>query len=121
MHNCNQTAQVSQYAIAVRLRFRDFRARHYIPGNFHSYAFNSSAKSEIPTIKDATATYNSATYTSGAGAGPLAFLELRGDIVAFLDHAVTSAFNHLAHRLVGIGFDDADHTQEFRSLPRFEP
>ena len=76
--------------------------------------------SEIPTINEATATNKSATYTSGAGAGPLAFLELRGDIVAFLDHAIASALDHLSDSLIGMRVDDANLAQEFRLFSAFD-
>src|SRR5262245_8217817 len=68
----------------------------------------------MPTTSEATATNSSATYTSGAGGGPFGprGLELRGDIVAFLNHAVTRAFDHLSYGFVGPGIDDHDLGEE---------
>src|SRR5262249_10776493 len=72
----------------------------------------------MPTTSEATATNSSATYTSGAGGGPLLLrlLELRGDIVAFLDHAVSSAFDDLADGFVGSRIDDHDLGENLGSL-----
>src|SRR5579872_7467317 len=77
----------------------------------------------MPMTSDATARYNSATYTSGAGGGPLSFrgLEARGDIVAFLDDAVARAFDDLPDRLVGRCLDDQDFSEIFGLLAGLEP